>query len=382
MIFAAWKTNCKTCTLEFFSAYTMQLVAAVFIGSYVAMADAASTTKEFAERSELTYRLKIAQAQSDASRGESAKDPSNFTQIVASLADPAKQEFAAAELVGLARTSPTFAPAHFMLGLIAEGKEDWDAAAMHMCKAVLIDPYSDLGTIATEKIRTYSRCKELDANEESRGQRQYGGSLLFALGLLDLGQFENAFRESSHAAALAPERWEPYYIAALALAANAQPDDARRFLSKAIEFAPAPIGDLIRKELEPNQSAAPTQQAPTQETAQPTSVPLPSTPVPDKSARVMAQFNALAEAGRTAFEKGNYADAAHNLKQVWALDPNDEGIGLMLASASIFAHDYITAREVLTTLASSKNRRTRKEVSALRKQLEDAESKSQKPVSK
>jgi tetratricopeptide (TPR) repeat protein len=213
--------------------------------------------------------------------------------------------------------------------------------------------------IASEKIEYYSRCKTLDQSDNDKEGRQFGSGLLFALGLLDLERYDEAFIEAGRATAVNPQRWEPYYIAALALAANGQPEDATRFLDEAVSRAPEDVVQLIRQEM-----AA----------SSPSSEGINTAVSEDgASGRDRAQYGALVEQGTASYNRGNYADATYYLNQAWAMDSSDERVGLMTATAALMAHDYAIARAVLDALGNSPNRATRKEVTSLRKQLGKAE---------
>jgi Tfp pilus assembly protein PilF len=134
--------------------------------------------------------------------------------------------------------APTYAPAWFDLGVLAEGRKAWATAQGHFRRYLALQPTGADADRARAQLILVDQYAKGATTPESARSMQYDGRIQRARAFLAGGYFRESIAEAGQAQGLDPERWEAYAVVSLAMAKQNKPQEAAKFQARALDHAP------------------------------------------------------------------------------------------------------------------------------------------------
>ncbi len=144
---------------------------------------------------------------------------------------------------------PNFAAPYYNLGVLAEARGSWPRAAHWFQGYLRVDPDSKLAPRVKAELVHVAEVQRQQATPAGRAQSKYDDEIARARVYLNAGMLKPAIASAADAAKADPKRWEAYAVTASALSKGGRTDDAEKFLSMAIERAPANKKPALNKAL-------------------------------------------------------------------------------------------------------------------------------------
>jgi Tfp pilus assembly protein PilF len=149
--------------------------------------------------------------------------------------------------------APTYAPAWFDLGVLAEGRKAWATAQGHFRRYLTLQPTGADADRARAQLILLDQYAKGDETPESVRSMQYDGRIQRARAFLATGYFRESIAEAGQAQGLDPERWEAYAVVSLAMTKQNKPQEAAKFQVRALDHAPPDKRAAIRTALTSSQ---------------------------------------------------------------------------------------------------------------------------------
>lgn len=134
---------------------------------------------------------------------------------------------------------PNYAAPYYDLAVLDEAKDNWPKATHWFQEFLRVDLNSKLAPRVKAELAHIAEVQKLQATPAGRTQSIYDDEIARARVYLNAGMLKPAIASAADAAKTDPKRWEAYAITASALSQAGRADDAEKFLSMAIERAPA-----------------------------------------------------------------------------------------------------------------------------------------------
>ncbi|MCA1612571.1 MAG: hypothetical protein LC800_00145 [Acidobacteria bacterium] len=246
-----------------------------------------------------------------------------FNATLAKYADDGDGEAARRGLLKVIALAPDSAPAHYNLAVLAIRREDWGEAEKWFEKYLRLDSASPTARRAEKGLKYVRRARVLEASPEESARLKYEAAVLYAGEQLSAGRPGGALSEALRASRLAPQRWEAYSLASVALARMERFAEASGQLRRALELAPP--GERGKLEA----ALARCEQG--------------------------GEFLRLVAEGAGASRAGNHAVAGESLLKAWRMFPERAEHGLSAAESFALARNYAQSLSILEELRSSPN---------------------------
>jgi len=235
------------------------------------------------------------------------------------------------------KIDPAYPEPHYNLGILAAREEKWDEAVAWLTEYRNLDQTSDLSVKAQLLIDKYAALAKEDSAPGGKIKRKYNEALQSIGAALKANDLKKAIAFADAAIAIDGTRWEAFALKSTVLAQTGDLQNASDSIDQALHRAPANQQTTLLAE--------------------------------QKEITNRIGLNKLLADGSNALASKDFAGACDDFNKAWQLSPNNEQIGIRVASAAMLAKDFDLARSSLERLKSSASKVVQDKVSRLSEDL-------------